>query len=134
MLEAFIELATRCIGPFMLSEVQGESFITLLPKEILLVDGLRRRLSSILEEKAETELKLQKELASSLPSTMQWSAKIHTIVPGRDIRIPVPCLPEEATLEWYSFHLILLYYSYYDNHSMHPFHVGLSLVHANRTI
>lgn len=90
----------RCIGPFLLSEAIGESFLRLTSFERELIDLLRMRLNSILEEKSETELKLQKEGSSGIPSTMQWSAKIHTILPGKEIRIPIPCLEDESTLEW----------------------------------
>jgi adenosyl cobinamide kinase/adenosyl cobinamide phosphate guanylyltransferase len=95
-----IILSCRCIGPFLLSDAQGESFIRLTPKELLLVDCMRTRLNNIMEERAEAEERMLKEASSTLPSTMQWSAKIHTILPGKEIRIPIPSLPEDATLEW----------------------------------
>ena len=116
MVEAFVGLATkyccipylnlssyiyfRCIAPFLLSDQTGESFIKLSDKDILLLDCLRTRLNTIMEERAGVELKLQSETSSTIPSTMQWSAKIHNILPGKEIRIPIPSLPEDATLEW----------------------------------
>ena len=99
----------RCIAPFLLSDQSGETFIKLSDKELLLLDCLRSRLNTFMEERAEVELKLQTEVSVAIPSTMQWSAKIHTILPGKDIRIPIPSLPEHATLEW-SFPQNAFYY------------------------
>lgn len=111
MVESLTELASRCIGPFIITEREG-GILRLTTLDLEKGEALRSRLERLIGEKMELEDKIALEESSvggtgrsgngssGLPSTMQWSAKIHTISPGRDIRIPVPTLPEPATLQW----------------------------------